>query len=135
MNKTALGLGVLAAVVGVYALWPESEASASELPVPDATDDAQAAAAGPTSRQLLNTWKTKVDAAIAACESATDLAIARDIAQDNFDISYQTGSFADNDRLAEVLRQATAAYQRQQAICDSAQAASMAAMRKYEASL
>lgn len=34
MNKTALGLGVVAAVVGVYALWPESTASAAELPPP-----------------------------------------------------------------------------------------------------
>lgn len=135
MNKTALGLGIVAAVVGVYALWPESEASAAELPVPDTLDDQQAAAAGPTSQQLLNTWKSRVNAAISACAAATDLAIARDEAQDAFDISYQSGSFADNDRLAEALRQATVAYQRQQAICDGAQGASMAAMRNYEASL
>lgn len=137
MNKTALGLGIIGAAIGIYALWPESEASAAEadIDVPDSTDDQQAAQSGPTSQTLLNDWKRKVDTAIAVCAVQADLAIAVDDAQAAFDMSYQSGSFDDNDRTAAALRNATDAFNRQRALCASAEAASQAAMRRYEASL
>lgn len=130
------GVVVVGTLAALFATSKTAKAAMNEtVPVPTSGDDAQAAQAGPTSQQLLNVWKGKVNTALSVCEHAANAKIAVDFAQDEFDISYQSGSFEDNQLTYQTLIAAQAELVKANANCAIANGAAMTAMRNYEASL